>query len=240
MPLPTRKPAQPSYGPTWYTPQNLKLQLLDGNKSQVRKEYTRLRDIAQKRLKRLEAAGYADTQAYKLNIKHYPKLKDIKTDYELIGRLSDLSRFILSKMSTVSGRREVEEKTLETLHLHGYEFVNSSNLKDFGKFMEEYRNQKLDMIYDSGDAADLYGIIEKHQIDPKQVEEDFNLWLENLDSASKMRYSQKSAGDYEKMKKRLEKKVKEKNKPKQSRSRTRSRTAGSRGKSRKSGKYKRR
>lgn len=238
MSLPTRKPAQPTYGPNWYTPQNLKLEIINGNRSQVRKEYTRLRDIAQKRLKRLEAAGYSDTQVYKLNIKHYPKLKDIKTDYELMGRLSDLSRFVLSKMSTVSGRKEVEQKTLSTLHEHGYTFVTSDNLRAFGDFMEVYRNQKLDMLYDSGDAAELYGLVEKHKIDPEQLKKDFEFWLENLEDASKLRYSKKSAGDYEKMKSRLQKKVKDN--PKKSRTRSRTGSSGKSGKSRKSGKYKRR
>ena len=235
--MPARKPSRPSYGQNWYTPANLKSMIMSGDKAQisaVRKEYTRLRDIAQKRLKRLAQAGYEETEAYKRNINHYPKLSEIKTDYELMGRLSDLSRFITAKGSTVSGRKEIEQKTLETLHSHGYNFVTSDNLWDFGKFMEEYRHQKLDMLYDSGDAADLYGLVEKHKIDPKQVEADFNLWLENLETASQLRYSKKSAGDYEKMKKRLQTKIDKKNKPAR-----RSRTTG-RGKSKKSGKYRRR
>lgn len=199
-----------SYDLVWYTPSNLVV-MLEGDKdkvSQVRKEYTRLRDISQKRLKRLEKAGFSDTEAYKRNINHYPKLKDIKTKHELAARLSDLSRFVASSMSTVSGIKERERKSLESLSEHGYDFVNASNLQEFGEFMEEYRNQLLDMDYDSGDAADLYNVVIKHKLDPSKVQEDFEFWLENLEKAEALSRS-KSDGNYEKTKKRLEKKIKE-------------------------------
>lgn len=204
-----------SYDLVWYTPSNL-VAMLEGDKalvSQVRKEYTRLRDISQKRLKRLEKAGYTDTEVYKRNVNHYPKLKDIKTKHELAARLSDLSRFVASAQSTVSGIKEKERKSLESLSEHGYGFVNESNLQEFGDFMEEYRNQLLDMDYDSGDAAELYNVVIKHKLDPFKVQEDFELWLENLEKAQALRRS-KSDGNYEQTKKRLEKKIKEDKKSK--------------------------
>lgn len=199
-----------SYDLVWYTPSNL-VAMLEGDKalvSQVRKEYTRLRDISQKRLKRLAKAGYTDTEVYKRNVNHYPKLKDIKTKHELAARLSDLSRFVASAQSTVSGIKEKERKSLESLSEHGYGFVNESNLQEFGDFMEEYRNQLLDMDYDSGDAAELYNVVIKHKLDPSKVQENFEYWLENLEKAQALRRS-KTDGNYEKTKKRLEKKIAE-------------------------------
>lgn len=199
--------AKLTYDPNWYIPTKIKAEIQE-NGAAVRKEYTRLRDIAQKRLKRLEAGGYADTQAYLKNYKHYPKLKDIKSDSELASRLSDLARFITAKGSTVSGQKEIMKKSLATLHDTGYTFVNENNFRDFGKFMEEYRHQMLDMSYDSGDAADLYGVTIKHQLDPEKVKQDFEFWLENLDRAEKLRKS-KSAGNYKKTKGRIQKQLDE-------------------------------
>lgn len=204
------------YDFNWYTPSNLKA-MLEGSKDlnrEVRKEYSKLRDIARKRLQRLEAAGYTDTEAYRRNVNHYPKLKDIKTKSELAQRLSDLSRFIASSQSTVSGIKEREQKVLERLHENQYNFVNESNLKDFGEFMEAYRDQMLDMEYDSGDAAEVYSIVVKHKVDPEKVKEDFEYWLEHIDEALKMRRSKDSAGNYERIKKRLDKKLKKGNKRK--------------------------
>ena len=203
------KRATLKYDFNWYTPSNIKV-MLEGDKglqSEVRKEYTRLRDISQKRLKRLAKAGYTDTEVYRRNVKHYPKLKDIKSKSELAQRLSDLSRFVASKQSTVSGIKEKERKALESLSEHGYGFVNESNIQEFGEFMEEYRNQLLDMDYDSGDAAELYSVIQKHKIDPEKVKVDFEYWLENLEKAQELKRSKASYGNYEKVKKRLDVKV---------------------------------
>lgn len=193
------KTARPTYEFSWYTPSNLKAMLDAGGdlEKEVRKEYTRLRDISQKRLKRLAAAGYANTDIYKKNIKHYPKLKDIKTKAELAQRLSDLSRFIASRMSTVKGIKDTRSHRIRTLHEHGFTFVNDSNYADFAEFMEFYREQLLDMEYDSGDAAELFGVTVKHEIDPDKFKEDFEFWMENLEAAKKLRKSKKTTGNYD-------------------------------------------
>ena len=204
------KIARPTYDVNWYTPSEIKAKLEAGGdlEKEVRKEYTRLRDISQKRLKRLAAAGYSNTEVYQRNVYHYPKLKDIKTKSELAQRLSDLSRFVGSTQSTVKGLKAREQKTLESLRESGYTFVNESNLKDFGDFMEQYRDQLLDMDYDSGDAAELYRIVEKHRLDPDKVSEDFEFYLDNLEKAAELRRSRSSTGNTEQFKKRLEKKIK--------------------------------
>lgn len=196
------------YDFSWYTPSNLKAALENDNAGAVRKEYTRLRNVAQKRLKRLKAAGYEDLEAYRKNINHYPVLKDIKTISELAQRLSDLSRFIKSELSTVSGIKERERKTLESLSEHGFGFVNESNLSDFGDFMEQYRDQLLDMEYDSGDAAEVYQVAIKHKLDPERVAENFELYLENLEIAKKLRRS-KNDGNADKFEARIIKKKKD-------------------------------
>lgn len=215
-----KRTASLTYEDDWYVPTSILTQIKTGEMKKVRKEYTRLRDIAQKRLKRLEAAEMDDTQAYLKNVHHYPKLKDIKTKYELAGRLSDLSRFIKAEASTVSGQRQIRAKSIKTLHEHGYNFVNDDNIVDFGKFMEEYRKQNLeDMGYDSGDAADTYSVVLKHELDPKEVEAEFEFWLDNVSTALTLRRSKASKGSYEKIKKRLVKKLEQKSKAKKSRSR---------------------
>ena len=208
-----RRTASLTYEDDWYTPTSILTQIKTGNMKKVRKEYTRLRDISQKRLKRLEAASMGDTQAYLKNVHHYPKLKDIKTKYELAGRVSDLSRFIKAEASTVSGQRQIRAKSIQTLHDHGYDFVNDTNIVDFGRFMEEYRKQKLeDMGYDSGDAAETYSVVVKHELDPEEVKKDFEFWLENLATAKTLRRSKASKGSAERIKKRIIKKTKTKRK----------------------------
>ena len=172
------------YEADFYQPSSIRNYIKEGGKeaeAAVRKEYTRLRDISQKRLKRMGSTMWADTQTYKRNVNHYPKLKDIQSTSELAARLSDLSRYIETQTSTVSGMERQMKKSLATLHKSGYGFVNRENYLSFGKFMEEYRLQKLDEIYDSGDAAETFDALEKHRVDPEKVKEDFEFWLANME-----------------------------------------------------------
>lgn len=200
------KRATLTYEKDWYSPVYLRHLISTGDAAKVRKEYTRLRDISQKRLKRLKAAGLADTEVYKKNVNHYPKLKDIKSANELSARLSDLARFISSERSTVSGFKTVMEKSLKTLHEHGYTFVTKENYKDFAEFMGEYRYQKLDMIYDSGEAADTFGVLEKHHIKMSQIQQDFEYWVKNHKLYENMRSMKKDWGDPEALKRRAARK----------------------------------
>ena len=50
------------------------------------------------------------------------------------------------------------------------------------------------MEYDSGDAADLYTVVEKNKLDPEKVKEDFDFWLENIEDAKKIRKAKRRTG----------------------------------------------
>lgn len=210
------KAASLTYSPDWYAPVYLRHLMESGDKAKVRKEYTRLRDIARKRLKRMEeTVDLTETQLYKRNVNHYPKLKDIKTDNELSSRLSDLARFVANQKSTVSGMEKYISKSLVTLHDHSYNFVTRENFIAFGEFMEEYRYQKLDAIYDSAEAADLYGdIVVKRKVDPSEVQKQFEYWLENRKELAKMRNLKKEWGKPDAIKARLDKRLKKKGRSK--------------------------
>lgn len=193
---------------SWYVPANLR----SGNipASEIRKEYSRLRDIAQKRLARMASTKWADTQTFKQNYGFYPKLKDIKKgdgdriSSDLAYKLSALARFVSSETSTITGNERIEKRNLETLHEHGFDFVNKDNYIAFGKFMEEYRQQRQDRIYDSGDAAETYAQTERMGLDPEKVAQDFEFWLENYKELQDMQPSKgKSAGNAKRIKERI-------------------------------------
>lgn len=101
----------------------------------LRKEYSRLRDIAHKRLARMGESEFKTSTAYQLNVNKYKKLKNIRSEKELISRLSDLSRFVEARSSTVTGQKGIISDRLNTLHENGYNFVNRENLTEFGRFM---------------------------------------------------------------------------------------------------------
>lgn len=76
--------------------------------SDLRKEYTRLRDIAVKRLKRMgQDQELRQTQEYKYYSKRMPKLRDLVDRIEIEDFLADIAIFVNSpEISTVGGVRE--------------------------------------------------------------------------------------------------------------------------------------
>ena len=201
-----------SYSREFYMPQKTIGMIRAGGKGEkaIREEYTRLRDISQKRLKRMAKDPiFSKSDTYLKNVDAFPKLKDIRSPEELADKLADLSSYISQKTSTLSGAKEVMYKSLETLHENEYTFVTPENYLEFGKFMEQYRFQKLDEEYDSGDAAETYGVLEKHKIPVEQVKADFEYWIENKDTLDKLYKKAKSTGNAAELRAQHERYLKE-------------------------------
>lgn len=87
-----------------YTPYALH----DWPERELRKEYTRLRDIAVKRLKRMGAdEELRQTQEYKYYAKRIPKLSDLVDRIEIEDYMADMAIFVNNpEISTVGGVRE--------------------------------------------------------------------------------------------------------------------------------------
>ena len=141
----------------------------------VRQEYRRLRDIAQKRLKRL-AVAEPGSQAYKSNVGRFGPTKSMSTA-QLRQLLPDLAKFIAAKTGTVSGIREQRNKALATLHQHGYTGITKSNLAAFGEFMDELRSSKAGRSIGSPTAVETFEFTQEHNIPWDKVKEDFADWL---------------------------------------------------------------
>lgn len=170
--------AQLKYNAEWYLPNNT----LSGTIPDriLRAEYTRLRDIAQKRIKRLGASEWRDTKLYKKHAQGFPKLSELPNAKNLSYELAALARFVAAKTTTVSGLRHQRSESLKTLHRHGYNFVNIQNYKAFGEFMESYRDKtEAKKQVASDQVADLYFQVERLGLNPADVERDFNYWLSN-------------------------------------------------------------
>lgn len=152
----------------------------------AKKEYTRLRNIANKRLKRLAEAGYADTDIYRANAGKYPALKTFTKERELYQHLSSLAWFISAKGSTVSGQREYEEKIRATLSEH-YGTPADMDLKKFGTFMEYMRAKYAGKQYDSERAARVYRESLKKGITLDQLKRHQKVFYDNSNRLSQMK-----------------------------------------------------
>lgn len=135
----------------------------DSGVKQMRKQYTQMRDVAQKRLKRAQSLGY--------NLKMViPTLKDIGSDPgDLAAEYSRLSKYLESKSSHFPELVKESEKRVESFHKLGYEFVTMENELTFGEFMgymiQKYTQDTDDgktLIYDSDLIVEGFDYVREH------------------------------------------------------------------------------
>lgn len=120
----------------WITPQLAKAKY--PSDAVLRSEYSRLRSIAMKRLGRMEGkAEAAETLAQ--HAEGFPTLKEIGSDRaDVVTALSDLSRFLSAKRSSISGIRESNKRITSALQAKGIN-VSQKDLKEYGKFMNRMK-----------------------------------------------------------------------------------------------------
>lgn len=161
------------YSENWYTVQGAETLLRTGTKDDIatmKAEYTRMRDVAQKRIKRL-AEKFPESKAYQYNRRGFAKLKELDIR-DLPKAFAELAKFVKAKSSTVTGQREIKQKTIKTWQDQGLN-LNAQNYDKTIKILEEMRKQKL--VYGSDKAVELADSM--LELDDQQT----NQWLDHLD-----------------------------------------------------------
>lgn len=173
------------YNAEWYLPNNTLSRTIPDK--QIRAEYTRLRDIAQKRIKRLGESEWISSETYQRYKGGFPKLSQIPNRTNLSYELAKLSRFVSAKTTTVTGLRHQRTEQLKSLKKHGYDFVNKENIDKFGQFMEDFRNKELGRRKEGSPiVVELFYQTERLGLDPKVVARDFDYWLSNLETMAQI------------------------------------------------------
>ena len=117
----------------------------------LKSEYTRMRDVAQKRLKRLQQSEFSQAKAVQDRPMGFPKLREMDAA-DLPYAMNELYRFLHAKTSTVSGQRSRMEKTIKTFEEAGIK-ISPKEYPTFIKVLESMRKNKL--MYDSEHAKEL-------------------------------------------------------------------------------------
>ena len=115
----------------------------------LRAEYTRMRDTAQKRIKRIQEAGFGFSKYIQERPEGFPKLKDID-ERDLPQAMNELYRFLSAKTSTLAGQRETMRKTIETFEKSGVT-ITPKEYPRFIEVLEKLRKSKIKQMYDSKD-----------------------------------------------------------------------------------------
>lgn len=151
--------------------------------SEIRKEYSRIRAIAVKRLSRLAKSGFGETSVYKYNVFNTKKLSEL-TEKQIPLALSQLARFIDNPLSTVTGQKAQRKQKIEKLRSYGYD-VTEKNFQSFVDFMELLSQQAIDLQYDSEAVVELWEAT-RDKVSPATIAKDLDSWLENRFSISKL------------------------------------------------------
>lgn len=151
---------------------------------EIRAEYSRLRGIANKRLKSIGRYN-PESQIYKRYADKFVKLSTLN-DRQIPYKLTELADFLSSRLSSVTAIKRYENETIKSLHEDGYTFINKSNLHDFLKFMDDTRTAARNSRYDSDRVVALFEMSERLGVNPEILKQDFTYYMENLDELERI------------------------------------------------------
>lgn len=140
------------YDPENYTP----YMLHDWPLRDLRKEYTRLRDIAQKRIKRLRADPEgAQSKVLQIFPEGIPRINDMHgSRAQLESAMADLALFIRNPESTVSGVHKANRARARMLGMD--EEQSASTYMSIDEWMSYLRAQGILEMYSSDEARAYY------------------------------------------------------------------------------------
>lgn len=108
----------------------------------LRKNYVRLRKVAQKRLGNLGADELTRKSEYYKRWSHgFAAATELKGKTSLVYKLSDVMRFLSAKSSTVRGQKTIRRHKIATLQAHGFN-VNDENFDDFISMVQDAKEEK--------------------------------------------------------------------------------------------------
>lgn len=165
---------------------------------EIRSEYSELRKIANKRIKRAQAKGeLMDVEQFRTT---NSIMSGADSNVNLVKSYNEVVKFLNSKRSTAKGREEIRKKTRETLQKLGYQGITEENDKLFGEFMNEWRakyeqdttvGKKL--FGDSEQAADFFdriserinrGEIDRNAVGIRRL---FDRWVKSRERSMRRR-----------------------------------------------------
>lgn len=171
----------------------------------IKAEYTRLRKIAQERLRAISKSdiGRASKTWY-YNQNRFKPSSELRP-YELKILLAEVAKMMQAETGTLAGIKRQRKKAIQTFHEHGYTFVDESNFIDVGEFFREWKDSEF-RGYGSTVALDFYEKIKdseaferaSQRVDKSaQLLKDFKEWKKQRDKPHerKNNENEKSSAD---------------------------------------------
>lgn len=171
----------------------------------IKAEYTRLRKIAQERLRAISKSdiGRASKTWY-YNQNRFKPSSELRP-YERKILLAEVAKMMQAETGTLAGIKRQRKKAIQTFHEHGYTFVDESNFIDVGEFFRQWRDSEF-RGYGSTVALDFYERIKDSEAFDRatqrvdktaQIFRDFQEWKNQKDKPHerKNNENEKSSAD---------------------------------------------
>lgn len=155
--------------------------------SVLRKTYSELRSVANKRIQRLSEQGLGRNRSL------FPTIRQIQESslHSIGSALADVQAFLLSSRTTVKGEKKFMNEFRETMTEKGYGDLVQTNedIYNMIDYMDYLREQYSEKLFDSGDALDVLQEGQRLNIPPEKLRENYDLFASNLDKMEKLRKS---------------------------------------------------
>ena len=147
----------------------------------ARKLYTKYRDIAQKRVKRLVQGGYINEKEAEMYNRRMPTLKNQKN---VRAGLEELRTFLNQEKSSARRIKALQKEITEGWDRAGYS-VNIpkgvQSKRKFGHFMDYMKKKYKGRQYDSSRAVRLYIAVKNKGLDPENFRKESTFFMDNID-----------------------------------------------------------
>ena len=148
----------------------------------ARKLYTKYRDIAQKRIKRLMQGGYINEKEAQMYNKMMPTLKEQKN---VRAGLEELRVFLNQEKSSARRTRQLQQEITEGWTRAGYQVDIPKGVQSkrrFGHFMDYMKKKYKGRQYDSARAVRLYVAIKNKGLDPENFRKESTYFMDNINA----------------------------------------------------------
>lgn len=162
-----------TFGPDEYNP----FQLRQKDQTDVRQEYTRLRRIAIKRLRRIEAAGLSSPSLANYIDKTYKPVSQIKSDAGVRAALSAVYKWLQSESSNVKGQRQILKRALSNFNFYGIKWVTPSNIYIVRQFLDSAKAGAYGENIGSPEALDYLVTLKTEAETIDDLEKGYEKWL---------------------------------------------------------------
>ena len=147
----------------------------------ARKLYTKYRDIAQKRVKRLVQGGYINEKEAEMYNRRMPTLKN---QTNVRAGLEELRTFLNQEKSSARRTKALQKEITEGWDRAGYKVdipKGVQSKRKFGHFMDYMKKKYKGRQYDSSRAVRLYVAIKNKGLDPENFRKESTFFMDNID-----------------------------------------------------------